>query len=299
MTNQLRCAPPIDSAELAQQNRRVLEIRYELAQSLGRSALEAIDNGKYLADAGMVDWSAEIRAAEKGKVSIRPNDRLPEQDQGASGHDAKVTSVVIANQTTLSAARELVQEGQRPLALNFANGVEPGGGFLRGATAQEETLCRSSALYATLFGDLMYDFHRENDPAASSDWAILSPDVPVFRDDAGMESDKPWPLSLLTCAAPYAPAIGRTDSARMLRQRIHRVLAIARAYDYQSLVLGAWGCGVFANDPRQTAVDFRQALEGDFAGAFALVVFAIADWSAERRFFRPFSEVFSCDDHRA
>ena len=144
----------------------------------------------------------------------------------------------------------------------------------------------------------MYDFHRENDPAASSDWAILSPSVPVFRNDAGMECDKPWPLSFLTCAAPYAPAIGQTDSAKMLRKRIHRVLAIARAYNYQSLVLGAWGCGAFGNDPRQTATDFRQALEVDFAGAFERVVFAIADWSDGRRFLRPFCEVFSSDQHR-
>lgn len=183
--------------------------------------------------------------------------------------------MTVANQTTLAAAHVLVAEGHRPLALNFANGVEPGGGFLRGATAQEETLCRSSALYATLFGDPMYDFHRDNDPAASSDWAILSPGVPIFRNDAGMECDKPWSLSFLTCAAPYAPAIGRLDAEPMLRQRIHRVLSIARAYQYESLVLGAWGCGAFANDPIQTAKDFRTALEGDFAGAFAHVIFPL------------------------
>lgn len=293
--SKLSFSEAIDSDAMARENRRVLDIRYEIAESLGRSALEAIDAGEYLTDDGWVNWSAAVKAAEGAKVSIPPDATLPHSDQQPRDQ----TRVSVVNRTTLAAARAMVDEGHRPLALNFANGVEPGGGFLRGATAQEETLCRSSALYATLFGDPMYDFHRENDPAASSDWAILSPDVPVFRDGAGMELDKPWPLSFLTCAAPYAPAIGRTDSAKMLRKRIHRVLAIARAYNYQSLVLGAWGCGVFANDPRQTALDFREALEGDFAGAFARVVFAIADWSDDRRFFRPFSEVFSCDDHRA
>ena len=201
--------------------------------------------------------------------------------------------MTIANETTLAAARALIAERHRPLALNFANGVEPSGGFLRGATAQEETLCRSSALYATLFGDPIYDFHHDNDPAASSDWAILSPDVPVFRDDVGMECNKPWALSFLTCAAPYAPAIGRTESVKLLRQRIHRVLAIARAYQYETLVLGAWGCGAFGNDPLQTAKDFRSQLEGEFTGAFARVVFAITDWSDQRRFLRPFCDVFS------
>ncbi len=278
--SRLRLTAPVDSDDLARQNRRVLEIRYEIAESLGRSALEAIDTGKYLTDHGLVDWSAEINAAEAAKVSIPPDASLP----GLRGQSLNDTMVSVMNQTTLAAALALVSDGHRPLALNFANGVEPGGGFLRGATAQEETLCRSSALYATLSGDRMYEFHRENDPAASSDWAILSPDVPVFRNDAGMETDKPWPLSFLTCAAPYAPAIGRTESAKLLRKRIHRALAIARAYEYESLVLGAWGCGVFGNDPHQTAMDFREALEAEFAGAFSRVIFAITDWSHQRRY---------------
>ena len=289
----LRFTPSVDSDELARRNRLVLEIRYEIAASLGRSALDAIDNGEYLTDHGLVDWSAEIKAAEAAKLSIKPDSPMPDVKQQTQGNGHAETLVTVANETTLFAARTLIAGRHRPLALNFANGVEPGGGFLRGATAQEETLCRSSALYATLFGDPMHDFHRANDPAASSDWAILSPEVPVFRDDAGMECDKPWPLSFLTCAAPYAPAVGRMESVKILRQRIHRVLAIARAYQYETLVLGAWGCGAFGNDPLQTAKDFRSQLEGEFKGAFARVVFAITDWSDQRRFLRPFCDVFS------
>ncbi|WP_442511862.1 TIGR02452 family protein [Novipirellula sp. SH528] len=293
--NKLRCTACVDSDELARKHRGSLEIRYEIAESLGRSALEAIDKGKYLTDHGLVDWSAEIKAAKRAKVSIPPDAQLPNAEGRSVDDEHEETVVTVANETTLAAAHALVTEGRRPLALNFANGVEPGGGFLRGATAQEETLCRSSALYTTLFGDPMYEFHRDNDPAASSDWAILSPNVPVFRNDAGVECDKPWPLDFLTCAAPYAPAIGRLDAEPMLRRRIHRVLAIARAYQYESLVLGAWGCGAFANDPLQTAKDFRSALEGDFAGAFERIVFAITDWSDQRRYLRPFCEVFSED----
>ncbi|WP_372720616.1 TIGR02452 family protein [Novipirellula sp.] len=293
--NRLRFTGCVDSDELARKNRNVLEIRHEIAESLGRSALDAIDDGQYLTDHGVVDWSEQIKKAVAAKVSIPPNMPLPTAEAHPDGDGHAETRVTVANETTLVAAHALVDEGLRPLALNFANGVEPGGGFLRGATAQEETLCRSSGLYATLFGDPMYEFHRDHDPAASSDWAILSPNVPVFRNDAAVECDPPWSLDFLTCAAPYAPAIGRLDAEPMLRKRIHRVLAIARAYQYQSLVLGAWGCGAFANDPLQTAKDFRDALEGDFAGAFERVVFAITDWSDQRRFLRPFSSVFSKD----
>ena len=198
----------------------------------------------------------------------------------------------IANETTLQAAQRLVEKGLRPLALNFANGVQPGGGFLHGALAQEEVLCRSSALYLTLVDDPMYLHHRQRHRPDSTDWAIYSTDVPVFRKDDGTELDHPWLLSFLTCAAPYAPSIGQPESGDLLQKRINRVLAIARAFSYSAVVLGAWGCGAFANDPHRTAVDFREALETEFKGAFSEVDFAITDWSPERRFLGPFCEVF-------
>ena len=113
--------------------------------------------------------------------------------------------------------------------------------------------------------------------------------------DDGTELQRPWLLSFITCAAPYAPAIGQPQAAYLLQQRIHRVLAIARAYGYSVLVLGAWGCGAFANDPQRAAIAFRQALEHEYSGAFSEVVFAIADWSAERKFLGPFRDVFETD----
>jgi uncharacterized protein (TIGR02452 family) len=202
------------------------------------------------------------------------------------------TRVQVANQTTLVAASGLSEQGERVLALNFANGIQPGGGFLHGARAQEEVLCRSSALYATLHGDPMYTAHRQRPLPDSTDWTILSPEVPVFRADDGTPLDAPWSLSVLTCAAPYAPAVGQPRAGDLLQQRIARILAIARAHDYTALVLGAWGCGAFHNDPHRTAADFHDALSTQ-AGAFARVVFAIADWSPERRFLGAFAARFA------
>jgi len=186
----------------------------------------------------------------------------------------------------------LVEQGERPLALNFANGVHPGGGFLCGARAQEEVLCRSSALYQTLVGDPMYEYHAKRPLPDSSDWAIYSADVPVFRADDGTELDRPWTVSFLTAAAPHAPRVGQPASGDLLEARIVRVLAIAHAYRHESLVLGAWGCGEFKNDPHRTARDFREALSGEFRGRFSRVVFAITDWSSERRFLGPFRNAF-------
>ena len=69
-------------------------------------------------------------------------------------------------------------------------------------------------------------------------------------------------------------------------------VAIARAYEYRALVLGAWGCGAFGNDVGRTARDFRNVLENEFRGAFSHIVFAITDWSSGRRTLRTFHDAF-------
>ena len=86
-------------------------------------------------------------------------------------------------------------------------------------------------------------------------------ELPVFRSDDGTELESPWLLSLITCVAPCAPDIGQPESGDLLQERIHRVLAIAHAYGCSCLVLGAWGCGAFENDPRRTAQDFCSAID--------------------------------------
>jgi uncharacterized protein (TIGR02452 family) len=283
----LEFIPCLDNDEMAAACRRDLDLSRGLATELGKTALEISDKGEYQTENGRVVRIAEqVARSLQQRVSIPPNAKLPE----AQAPDFSVTRCQVINTTTLRAARQMSESN--PLALNFANGIEPGGGFLWGARAQEECLCRSSALYVTLRGDPMYEAHRKRPLPDSTDWSILSPDVPVFRTDAGDFLDEPWNLSFLTCAAPYAPGVGQPESGDLLQQRIHRVLAIARGHGYTSLVLGAWGCGAFGNDARRTARDFRSALEGEFAGAFSDVVFAVTDWSSERRFLSPFRDVF-------
>jgi uncharacterized protein (TIGR02452 family) len=285
----LRC---LDSAEMSASRRQELDIPQNVAAALGRSAVEATANGYYVYGAGKkVDWSRYVQDSCSAKISIPPNAALPARES-ITFHE---TRIQVTNETTLGASRRFVESGLKPLALNFANGVHSGGGFLGGAKAQEEVLCRSSALYQTLVNDWMYEEHRKRPRPDSTDWAIYSPDVPIFRTDHGKELEHPWLLSFITCAAPYAPALGQPEAGDLLQRRIHRVLAIARAYEHVALVLGAWGCGAFGNDVYRTALDFRKALESEFNGAFSDIVFAITDWSPERRFLGPFRKVFSSD----
>ena len=286
----LRLLPALDDDHLADLRRRELDLPRGRALHLGVSAVEAIREGGYaLPDGRWVDWAALVQHAVAAKRSIHPDDALP----APAAQQFELTTVPVTNETTLGAARRLVDRGVRPLALNFANGVQPGGGFLHGARAQEETLCRSSALFGTLEGDPMYAAHAGRALPDSTAWAILSPDVPVFRTDDGADLPDPWLASFITCAAPYAPRVGRQASLELMAERIPRVLEIAHAFGYVHLVLGAWGCGAFFNDPTAVAAIFRKALEGPFAGAFEEVVFAITDWSPERRFLGPFRDAIA------
>jgi len=288
--SKLRTLSCLDSEQMASSRQRELSLSRNVAAALGQSAVQAAREGFYITKAGQqVVWRDAVQAARAAKISVGPNTVLPSNERSKCDE----TLVQVANETTLGASQRLVDRGLRPLALSFANGIEPGGGFLLGALAQEEVLCRSSALYQTLLGDPMYEEHRKQQLPDSTDWAIYSPHVPVFRMDDGTELPHPWLLSFLTCAAPYAPALAPSRAGYLLEQRIHRVLAVARAYGYSALVLGAWGCGAFANDPRRTAISFRRALEHEHSGAFSDVVFAIADWSTERKFFGPFRDVFA------
>jgi uncharacterized protein (TIGR02452 family) len=180
--------------------------------------------------------------------------------------------------------------GERaPVAvLNFSSARNPGGGYLNGAQAQEEALCRASALYGCLLRVReFYDHHRAHRDPFYTDRVIHSPAVPVFRDDRGRLLDEPYPAGFLTAAAPNAGVVLRTaperapDLPRALAVRAERVLETAAAHGYRRLVLGAWGCGVFRNDPVQVAEAFRDLLvKGRFEGHFEQVVFGILDRTA-------------------
>jgi uncharacterized protein (TIGR02452 family) len=199
-------------------------------------------------------------------------------------------AIEVQNETTLAAAARLLaaHSGTSVAALNFASAKNPGGGFLNGSQAQEESLARSSALYASLLrAPDYYDTHRRLSSCLYTDAMILSPGCPVFRDDDGTLLAEPYPVTFITSAAPNAGAIARNAPAEVeeipaaLRRRAELVLALAAWSGCASLVLGAWGCGVFRNDPELVAATFAELLspEGVWARHFERVAFAVLDTS--------------------
>ncbi|MGC9380538.1 TIGR02452 family protein [Streptomyces sp. MH13] len=204
----------------------------------------------------------------------------------------------VTGESSLEAARRL---GGEVAVLNFASARNPGGGYLNGAQAQEEALCRASALYTCLLRARgFYDHHRAHRDPFYTDRVIHSPGVPVFRDDRGRLLDEPYTAGFLTSAAPNAGVVLRTAPERAaelpaaLTARAGRVLETAAAHGYRRLVLGAWGCGVFRNDPAEVAGAFRTQLGpgGRFAEAFERVTFGILDRTPGGRVRAAFARVF-------
>lgn len=270
------------------------EVGRDVAAKLGKEAVAIARAGRYTAPSGRsVDISGMVARAVAGTFGVRP-----EESAGSCPPGHVRTRVSVRNESTLAASQRLHAAGLRPAALNFASATSVGGGFLSGARAQEESLVRSSALYACLEGQPYYAHHQRLKDEMYTSWLLYSPEVPVFRDDDGALLEEPWPCTFVTAAAPMVKSLRRQQPARVaevagvMQERIARVLAISGRQGHASVVLGAWGCGAFGGDTESVAGIFKEAIEGPFRGVFAEVVFAVLDASEDRRFIGPFERRF-------
>jgi uncharacterized protein (TIGR02452 family) len=271
---------------------------------LARETLAIVSAGHYVDDAGN-----DVRIAEAVRACIETTrlfmpQHIAAQELPEADPSRPATAFAVRDENTLSALARLVAAGCRRVGvLNFASARHPGGGFERGAQAQEEALARSSALHASLVSEAAAPFYRTAPDEASclyTDRVILSPDCPVFRDADGRLLRSPVPATFLTCAAPNASALQANESERLpllpetFARRAGGVLAVAAHADCDALVLGAWGCGVFGNDPALVASVFARLLcaGGAFENRFAHVDFAVLDSAPDRARLRAFERAF-------
>jgi uncharacterized protein (TIGR02452 family) len=258
-------------------------------RELAAETVAIVERGGYQTPSVVwVDLAAGVRDAVAGTRMYLPDEPLP-----AAGADSAGPLVEVTTESTLAAGRRL---GPDTAALVFASARNPGGGFLSGARAQEEDIARASALYACLSAAPdFYAHHRGQRDLRYSDRVIYSPEVPVFRDDRGALLDSPYHLSMITAAAPNLAAIrtNRPDLAasvpEVVRARALRVLQVASAHGHRRLVLGAWGCGVFGNDPAVVADAFGVALRR--LNRFDHVVFGVLDRAPAAATYRAFADI--------
>ncbi len=207
--------------------------------------------------------------------------------------------ITVTQERTLAAAQRLhkADSSGKITVLNFASATNPGGGVKKGSSAQEESLCRCSTLYQCLdtnrLMEQFYGMHRKRKDLRYTDTCIYTPGIVVFNTDTRFPERMPeqewFSVDVMTCAAPnlrkvpynrmnkgYAEPITLTDAELLAihKQRGEHLLNIAAAHGTDYLVLGAFGCGAFANKPEIVAQAYKEILPS-YLGYFKEVCFAV------------------------
>ena len=252
---------------------------------------------------GMVSASiqAQCFVAESTKVDI-PVAQTPNK-----------AKIVVSGKRSLEAAEPYVKQGKKVCVLNFASASNPGGGVVRGSSAQEESICRCTTLYPCLNSLAMwgafYTPHRKAANPLYNNDCIYTPNVCVFKSDTNFPEPLPeaewWNVNILTCAAPNlrerpsnvmnpnsgttAAKISATELEKLLTSRVRRIFEVAVANGNEVLILGAFGCGAFRNPPELVARVFRTVMQ-DYLCYFETIEYAVFHTEREMANFEAFSK---------
>lgn len=266
-------------------------------REIAKDTLKVLKQGYYLNGQGRTIGLKSKQKFSTQNTQFLKGEELDKLVEELNDEKPFKTTYEVTGESTIAAILRLQSEDANLLTLNFASAKNPGGGFLNGSQAQEESLARSSGLYLSqLNAEKYYILHRKIKSPFYSDNMIYSPEVPVFKNDEGEYLDDLAITSFITSPAVNAGVVkrqqpeneGKVEGA--MKTRIKKVLALANNKGHKTLILGAWGCGVFENDPEMIARLFHGVLEAEFAGKFEKVVFAI--YSKDERFSEPFKSLF-------
>ncbi len=241
-----------------------------------RETLKIIKEKRYNLDGEEINFP-DVDFEEVTVITPEDGEKLCGVD--LASYEDKAYKISVVNADSFQAGREF----DNPLVMNFANAHKAGGGFMLGANAQEESLCKCSTLYASISSKkaaTMYRYNNTHISREESDYMLISPNVIVFRDEKFQLVKKPTIMSVITAPAPnrYGAAVFmREDNIKKIfLRRIRILLCAAASHGYKNLVLGAWGCGAFGNKAENVAEYFRSIIVDEGYGkCFDEICFAI------------------------
>lgn len=224
-------------------------------------------------------------------------------------------TISVSKDRSYQAAMRLSEEysGRKIAVLNFANAFHAGGGVTKGSNAQEESLCRTSTLYPLIYrrtlNDTFYQHHRDLNTPKASDSLIYTEGVVICKTDDDyperMPKEKWVTVDVITMAAPdlrnkanpYAVIVGKgveMNDAELFGYHVKRaihMLTAAAAKNADILVLGAFGCGAFQNNPAVVAKAYKTALSV-FPKVFEHIEFAVYCTANSAENYEEFYKVF-------
>ena len=228
--------------------------------------------------------------------------------------ETKDMLITVSGDRSYQAAMRLHKDnpGAKIAVMNFANAFHAGGGVTKGSGAQEECLCRTSTLYPLLYRrtlrDTFYKHHHDLNTSKASDSLVYTEGVIICKTDEDLPKRMPkedWvTVDVITIAAPdlrdksniHAPLVnGGTymNDAELFGYHVKRamhMLTCAAAKGADILVLGAFGCGAFQNNPEVVARAYKTVLR-EFPKVFKQIEFAIYRPASGSRNYDVFSKV--------
>jgi len=177
--------------------------------------------------------------------------------------------MMIVNQDTLNLAQDIVSQGFNPLVLNMASFNCPGGGWKRGASAQEEELFRRSNYFRAL-------------PRAwyPLKWTtiILSPSITIYKDSFYKEMNTPFKVDMLAAAAIQYPYLINNEytkeDGQLMFNKIDSMFRVAYFNGNDSLILSAFGAGAYRNPAHEVAKMFKICV-AKYRRQFKIITFGI------------------------
>ena len=269
-------------------------------KGIAEETLASIEKGSYTLDDVSHPLTPSVDRSKRDTLYYAPDSLLSDWSSTPAPQSSSDTEISFLEISTLEGAR--LMSTSRPSGspdprkigvLNFASAKKPGGGFLRGAQAQEESIARSSTIYPTLMTDTAQQFYKlhSRDPKGGyySHAMIYSPGILLFRDDRGGWT-VPTEVDVLTSPAVNAGVARRTLHGMVaggsvegkievaMRERMARILFLFEKQAVQDVVLGSFGTGVFRNDVGMVAriwADLLAVKDARFKTSFERVTFAI------------------------
>jgi len=249
---------------------------------IAEETVEIQNRGSYRLNGKEVNFQESQRQAEAGSILLGATEiavAVEKTRPPASGSKAKFS---VLNASVVRVVHDLCRKNISPGVLNFASAKNPGGGFLNGSMAQEEALAMASGLYNTQLQNFgYYETNRCSLSPFYETGAIYSPHVPFFRDENYALVSNVNTASVLTMPAVNMHKVhqmrGDIQEAELtMKCRMRMVLAIFSMFGDKNIVLGAYGCGVFRNDPRNVALWWHELLiDEGYERLFDSVTFSV------------------------
>ncbi|MCD7856313.1 MAG: TIGR02452 family protein [Clostridiales bacterium] len=277
------------SEEEIKEREQQKEMRRKKNIAILEDTLAILEQGGYSKDGQDVHLAFSPEQMREIRVYLPeelPSLTAPEREE-PQAQDASCTfgceneDALVLAQKQYQLLKNAGESAPKILVLNLASATRPGGQTRNGANAQEEDLCRRTSLLLSLESEgakRYYDYNNARKTRMGSDGVLLSPNVEVIKDASSEALAQPFPVSVMSCAAPMVrlglEGMSQQEYEEMLYKRIRGMLLVAASQGYRHLILGAFGCGVYGNDAALVSDLFARAIRAfTFAGMGSRQIF--------------------------